>query len=334
MSGHVFQVDDSHFLTPYTYETQRLSEAGFTFEEGFCETADEVVERAANADVLWLSWKPTIDRHILEQLPNVRLVIRWGIGYEQIDVAAATELGVAVANAPTYGTEDVADHALTLLLALERRIVSFDDDMRNGGWSTPEAGSIHRLAERTVGLLGVGRIGAALARRARGLNMKVIGYDSERTALEFESAGVEQVSLDELATRSDYVSVHVPHTAETEGMVDGAFLGKMKQSAYLINTARGRVINEADLISALQSGTIAGAGLDVFETEPLPADHVLRTLPNVVLTPHYAGFSAEAWADLRNEVCSTTIDFLTTGWADFVINPEVKDRLRSGAVRG
>ncbi|HSJ27811.1 MAG TPA: C-terminal binding protein [Acidimicrobiia bacterium] len=331
MTGKVFQVDDSHFLVPYTYETARLAEEGITLEEGFCESADDVVTRAVDADVLWLSWKPNIDRAILEQLPRLRLVIRWGIGFEQIDLDAATDLGIAVANAPTYGTDDVAEHTLALLLALQRRIVAFDTDMKSGGWSTPEAGSIRRIRGRTAGLLGVGRIGEAFAARARGIGLEVIGYDGFRSPQALEAVGVTPVSLDELAARSDYLSVHVPHTPETNAMVDAGFLAKMKPSAFLINTSRGKVIDEEALVDALRAGTIAGAGLDVFWNEPLSPDSPLRSMPNVILTPHYAGYSADSWADLREEMCRTTIDFLTTGWADTIVNPRVRDRLRAPA---
>ena len=333
MSARVLQVDDTPFLVPYTYETKRLAEAGISLEEGFCVTPEDVVSRAADADVLWLSWKPHIERTILEALPKVRLVIRWGIGFEQIDLDAATSLGIAVANAPTYGSEDVAEHSLALLLALERDIVRFDADMRTGGWTTPEPGSIRRLRGMTLGLLGVGRIGAALARRAIGIGLNVIGYDAYRSEADFAAIGVEPVSLEALAERSDYVSVHVPHTPQTNAMIDAAFLERMREDAYLINTSRGKVINEDDLITALRSGSIAGAGLDVYETEPLPPDHVLRSLSNVILTPHYAGYSAQSWADLREEMCRTTIDFLTTGWADSVVNPRVRERLRSATPR-
>lgn len=324
----MLQVDDSPFLVPYTYETARLAEAGISLEEGYCVTPQDVITRAVEADVLWLSWNPHIDLTILEALPKLRLVVRWGIGFEQIDLDAATLLGVAVANAPTYGSDDVAEHALALLLALERRIVAFDAEMRDGGWSTPEHGSIRRLRGLTLGLLGVGRIGAAFASRARGIGLEVIGYDTYRSEADFAAIGVEPVSLDDLAKRSDYVSIHVPHTPETNGMVDARFLDKMRRDAYLINTSRGKVVNQRDLIDALRSGNIAGAGLDVFETEPLPLDSPLRGMPNTILTPHYAGYSTQSWADLREEMCRTTIDFLATGWADTVVNPAVRDRLR------
>lgn len=332
MSGLVLQVDNNRLLVPYTYETARLAEAGISLEEGNCKTPEDVIARAADADVLWLSWKPQIDHTILEALPKVRLVIRWGIGFEQIDLDAATSLGIAVANAPTYGTEDVAEHALALILALERRIVPFDADMRAGGWTTPEP-SIRRLRGLTLGLLGVGRIGAALARRAKGIGLNVVGYDAYRSEADFADIGVESVSLDELAERADFVSIHVPHNPQTHCMVDAGFLDKMRDDAYLINTSRGKVVNQGDLVAALQTGTIAGAGLDVFETEPLPVENPLRSMPNVILTPHYAGYSTQSWADLREEMCRTTIDFLTTGWADTIVNPAVRDRLRSTVPR-
>lgn len=333
MSGRVFQVDDFGPLVPYTYETDRLAEAGISLDEGFCETPEDVISRAGDAEVLWVAWKPSINRTILEALPMTRLVIRWGIGFEQIDIEAATRLGIAVANAPTYGTEDVAEHTLALLLALERRIVEFDADMRTGGWKTPEAGSIRRLQGLTVGLLGVGRIGAAFARRAKGIGLNVIGYDPYRSQADFAHIDVEGVTLDELAARSDFVSIHVPHTHQTDAMVDAGFLGKMRNDAYLINTSRGKIIDQADLVEALRTGAVAGAGLDVFETEPLPEDHPLRDLENVILTPHYAGYSAHSWADLREEMCRTTIDFLSTGWASTIVNPGVSDHLRSAAPR-
>jgi len=331
MNSRVFQVDDFHPLVPYTYETARLAEAGISFDEGFCETPEDVIAKAGEADVLWLAWAPPIDIEVLEALPKVRLVIRWGIGFEQIDVDAATALGIAVANAPTYGTEDVAEHALALLLALERRIVEFGASMRSGGWATPETGSIRRIRGLTLGLLGVGRIGAALAHRAKGIGLNVIGYDPYRPQGGLADVDVEDVALDELAARSDFVSIHVPHTQQTDGMIDAGFLGKMRDDAYLINTSRGKIINQGDLVSALRSGTIAGAGLDVFDTEPLPGDDPLRSLANVILTPHYAGYSAQSWADLREEMCQTTIGFLTTGWASTIVNPGVRDGLRSAA---
>lgn len=328
MTHVVVQTDHAPFLVPHTREAGRLAAGGISLVEGSWDTPDTLVANAGDADVLWVAWKPYVDAAILEALPRVRLVVRWGIGYEQIDTTAATRLGVAVANAPTYGTEDVAEHAITLLLALERRLVFHASDMQRGGWTPPEPGTIRRVSGRTLGLLGVGRIGAALARRAKALGLDVVGYDLVRSPEELAALGVEAVPLEVLAERSDYVSVHVPHTPQTEGIVNRAFLDRMAPTSFLINTSRGRVVDEADLTEALAEGRIAGAGLDVFVEEPLDPASPLRALPNVILTPHYAGYSEEAWTDLREEMCTTTIEFLGTGWASTIVNPEVRAVLR------
>lgn len=328
MSFTVFQVDDASFLTPYDYERDRLSHVGASLLEGFCLDGDEVIERAAGADALWLSWKPAITGPLLERLPRCRLVVRWGIGYDQIDVPAATELGVAIANAPTYGTQDVAEHTLALLLSSARRIHSFHEDMRRGGWSSPDAASVHRLSGRTVGLIGVGRIGSAFAGLARGIGLRVIAVDSDRTEDQLRAEGIEPVELRRLMAEADFISLHVPLTASTRGLISDELLALVKPGAILVNTSRGPVVDEQALLRALDSGRLAGAALDVFEHEPLPEDSPLRQHPGVLLTPHYAGFSAESWAALRDEMCTTTIDFLTGGWSDCVVNPEVRTRIR------
>lgn len=329
MSYVVLQVDETPSLLPFDYERSQLAGIGGTLLEAACTSADEVAEQARDADVLWLSWKPQITGEILERLPRCRLVVRWGIGYDQIDVDAATELGVAVANAPTYGTIDVAEHALTLLMCAARRITFFHNDMRNGGWTAPETESIHRLQGRTVGLIGVGRIGAAFARLARGVGLNVIGVDEFRTPEQLRADGVEPTDLAELVTNADFLSLHVPLSESTRGLISDDLLRQVKPGAILVNTSRGPVIDEAALIAALDDGRLAAAALDVFAEEPLPADSPLRTHPGIVLTPHYAGLSAESWHALKQEVCATTIEFLQTGWADGIVNPQVRSRLRS-----
>src|SRR5690606_35806711 len=184
---------------------------GGTLEVGGCLTQDEIVERAGDADVLWLAWKPAIDRRVLEALPSVRLAIRWGVGYEQIDTTAATELGVAVANAPTYGTDDVAETAAALLLAAVRRIADNHSRMLQGQWPAPTPGSVHRLRGRTLGLVGAGRIGSAMGRIMAGFGMRVLAHDPGRSADAVQADGFEPVDLDTLLRESDALSVHVPY---------------------------------------------------------------------------------------------------------------------------
>ena len=323
----VFQVDADASLEPFAVERAGLADVGATLVLGHCTTPAELVERAGDARVLWLAWRPGIDRAVLEALPRVELVVRWGVGYDQIDVGAATELGVAVANSPTYGTIDVAEHVLALLLAGARNVPSAHEAMRRGEWPGFVRGT-HRLRGRTRGLLGLGRIGGAVAQRAAGFGLRVISYDPVVSPAVMAEYGVRPVSLDELLTQSDYLSLHVPLTEHTMHFINADRLAQLKDGAALINASRGKVVDTQALLTALTTGTLSWAALDVYEDEPLPVDSQLRSVPNLVLSPHAAGFSEEAWDDLRAEMVLTTTQWLTTGWADRVVNPDVRARLR------
>lgn len=323
----VFQVDADASLEPFTAERARLADIGAKLVVGNCTTPAELIDRAGDARVLWLAWKPAINRAVLEALPSAELVVRWGVGYDQIDVTAATELGVAVANAPTYGTIDVAEHVLALLLAGARNLAWSHAAMRRGEWPGPVWGT-HRLQGRTLGLLGLGRIGSAVARRAEGFGLTVISYDPVVSAAAMAEYGVHAVTLDELLGQSDYLSLHVPLNGHTLHFMNADRLARLKPGAALINASRGKVVDTRALLAALADGPLSWAALDVYEDEPLPADSPLRSVPNLVLTPHAAGFSEEAWDDLRAEMVLTTTQWLTTGWADRVVNRDVRPRLR------
>jgi D-3-phosphoglycerate dehydrogenase len=325
----VLQVDPDEGLNPLDYERKALADAGAEFVEGRCLTAAEVIERGQDAQVLWLAWKPGIDREVLEGLPNVELVIRWGVGYDQIDVAAATELGVAVANAPDYGTVDVAEHVIALLMSGARRVAWYHEEMRRGVWPDAAIGKHFRMRGRQLGIIGVGRIGAAVAERAKGLGLRVVGYDPALTADQLVQRGVEPLGLDELLATSDYVSLHMPLNTDTHHFFNADLIAAVKPGAALINASRGKVVDTDALIAALTSGQLAWAGLDVYEDEPLPSDHPIRAVPEVILTPHVAGYSVEAWQDLREEMCLTTLQWQQTGWAERVVNPQVRSNLRA-----
>jgi D-3-phosphoglycerate dehydrogenase len=323
----VFQIDADDGLAPHEFEQAELAKVGARLVLGDCTTREQVIERAGDARVLWLAWRPGVDAVVLDALPDVELVIRWGVGYEQIDVAAATSAGVAVANAPTYGTVDVAEHVLALLLAGARRIAWYHERMRAGDWPAAVADT-QRVSGRVLGLLGLGRIGAAVAERARGLGLEVIAHDPALDGATMAARGVRSVDLDELLATSDYLSVHVPLTAETRHLINAERLAALRPHAALLNASRGPIVDTDALLAALDSGRLAWAGLDVYEDEPLPADSPLRTAPNVVLTPHVAGYSEQAWRDLRAEMCLTTTQWLRDGWADRIVNPDVRTRLR------
>ena len=218
---------------------------------------------------------------------NLKIISRWGVGFDSIDITEATRQGIVVAYTPGMLNDTVADWTWALLLSIARRVPQGHVSMANGTWS-PFWG--HDVCGKTLGIIGCGRIGQAVVRRASGFDMRVLAYDC---VLPKEETNIEYVSLDELLRQSDFVSIHAALTPETRGLISEARLKQMKPSAYLINTARGPLIDEAALARALHEGWIAGAALDVFSTEPLPMDNPLRNAPNLVLTPHQASFARE-----------------------------------------
>jgi D-3-phosphoglycerate dehydrogenase len=290
----------------------------------------ELITRARDADALVVSFAP-VTRRVLEALDRLKTVVRTGVGYDVIDVAAATEVGVVVVNIPDIWVREVANHALALLLAWNRKIVTLDAQVRAGVWSGgipgPHTGALHG---ETVGIVGLGNIGSAFARRVAALETTVIACDPYVDEGRFAALGVERVSLDALAERSDYVSVHALLNAETRHLIGEAFFRRMKPTAILINTARGPVVDERALIRALEEGRLAGAALDVWEHEPVATDNPLLKMDNVIATPHAAYFSSAAVAQVPRR-CGEEVARVLTGRRPLnVVNPEV---YAPGAVR-
>jgi D-3-phosphoglycerate dehydrogenase len=260
----------------------------------------------------------------MEALEGLKVVMRTGVGYDVIDVPAATELGVVVVNVPDVWIREVANHALALLLAWNRKIVDLDREVRAGTWASrvpgPVTGSLHG---ETVGIVGLGNIGSAFARRVAALETTVIAHDPYVDDARFAALGVERVTLEALAERADYVSVHTLLNAETRHLIGEAFFARTRPTAFLINTSRGPVVDEAALLRALRAGRLAGAALDVWEREPVPRDHPLLALPNVIATPHAAYFSTAAVAAVPRR-CGEEIARVLTGQRPRnVVNPEV-----------
>jgi D-3-phosphoglycerate dehydrogenase / 2-oxoglutarate reductase len=294
--------------------------------------ADEVVARTRDADALIISSSP-VTRRVMESLEGLKAVMRTGVGYDVIDVAAATELGVVVINVPDIWIREVANHALALLLAWNRRIVTLDREVHAGVWSGRVPGVVTgSLHGETVGIVGLGNIGSAFARRIAALEARVIACDPYVDDARFKALGVERVDLPTLAARADYVSVHALLNAETRGLINEAFFRRMKQTSCLINTSRGPVVDEAALTRALQEGRLAGAALDVFEEEPLAADSPLRRMDNVILTPHAAYFSSPAVAQVPKRCGEEIARVLLKERPLNVVNPEVyaPGRVRRG----
>jgi D-3-phosphoglycerate dehydrogenase len=316
---------------PFVEEMEALAVPDVqVFLRGPCATPVEVLEAVREAEVALCMREPYTEE-VFAGAPNLRCVIRYGVGVDTIDLEAATRHGVVVGHLADFCTREVANHALALLLDCAKKIRQLDHAIRTRSWGAARAmlspmGAIHG---QTAGLVAFGRIARSLAQRLHALEMEVIAYDPYLDEEAFAEAGVQSVSLDELARRADYVSSHLPLTAETHGMLDARFFAQMKRSAYFINTSRGAVVVERDLIAALQEGRIAGAGLDVFEDEPIGPDHPFCHMENVVLTPHSASYADLTMETRRRRVGRDALSAARGGLPDFVANPEVLDRRRT-----
>ena len=289
----------------------------------FLNNEEEIIERAHDADGLVVSSSP-ITRRVMSALKYLQVVVRTGVGYDVIDVPAATELGVIVVNIPDLWIREVANHALSLLLTWNRQILTLHNEVKSGAWQPRVPGLAGSLHGETVGIVGFGNIGRAFARRAAALELHVIAYDPYVDDAQFAALGVERVrSLGELAVRAHYVSVHCLLNAETRHLIGEAFLRQMQPTACLINTSRGPVVDEQALIRALREGWIAGAALDVQEQEPPNPDNPLLRMDNVIVTPHAAYFSTPAVAQVPQR-CGEEVARALTGQRPLhVVNPEV-----------
>ena len=289
----------------------------------FLEQEEDIIEQAYDADGLIVSSSP-ITHRVISALTDLKVVVRTGVGYDVIDVPAATERGIVVVNIPDLWIREVANHALGLLLAWNRQIPTLYNEVKAGSWPSRVPEPAGALYGETVGIVGFGNIGRAFARRVTALETYVIAYDPYVDDAEFAALGVERVlSLGELATRSDYVSIHCLLNAETRHLIDEAFLRRMKPTACLINTARGPIVDERALIRALQEHWIAGAALDVQEHEPPAPENPLLHMDQVIVTPHAAYYSTAAVAQVPQR-CGEEIARALTGQRPLhVVNPEV-----------
>lgn len=254
-----------------------------------------------------------------KEAANLKLISRWGVGYDAIDVPAATKQGIVIAYTPGLLNDAVADYAMALLFAVARRVHEGHTSMREGKWTSLWGQDV---SGKTLGIIGCGRIGQAVAKRASGFNMRLLGADTQPND-DAKKLGIEFVPLDQLLAESDYVSLHCALTPETRGLIGEAQLRKMKPTAYLINTARGPVVDEAALLRALNEKWIAGAAIDAFVVEPLPADHPLRSAPNLLLTPHQASFGTDTGARVSEAAARAIVDMQAGRKPQWLVNPEV-----------
>lgn len=281
-------------------------------------TRDELLAALPDYDALIVRSQVQVDAAAISAGARLTVVGRAGVGVDNIDVVAATGAGIAVVNAPTANTLAAAEHTLALLLALARRVAAADASLRRGEWRRADFMGTE-LGSKTLGILGLGRVGLAVADRARAFAMNLLGSDPLVSADAAATYGVRLVDVDELLAESDVVTLHVPLVAQTRGLLDAARLGRMKRGALLVNVARGGVVDENALADALMSGRLGGAAIDVFEHEPL-GDSALLKAPNTVLTPHLGASTAEAQARASLEVVQGVMDVLAGRRATHQVN--------------
>jgi D-3-phosphoglycerate dehydrogenase len=288
------------------------------------DTEDGLIEVCAAADALIPAYAPVTAR-VLDQLPRCRIVAFMATGFNSVDMAAATERGIVVTNVPDYCTAEVADHALGFLLDLGRNITRLHDSVLAGVWDYAACGKPERIGRQTLGIVGLGRIGSAVARRALAFGLTVKASDPNVDEAAMSALGVEKTDLDAVLA-CDFVSLHCSLTDETRLIIDAAALRRMKPTAYFINTARGACVDTEALTQALASGSIAGAALDVVDPEPPPVGHLLYSLPNVILTPHTAFMSRVSETEVREKACQEVVRALRGETPLYVRNLEVLER--------
>ena len=297
-----------------------LQAAGIEVQTRLGLKGDELALALREFDAAIVRSQPRITAECLSEPGKLRAIARAGVGVDNIDVPAATRKGVVVMNTPGGNTVSAAEHTIALLLALARRVPAADAVLKAGGWDRNKFVGT-QVAGKVLGVVGLGRIGREVARRAKGLDMTVLTLDPFVTAAKAAELGYEAAaSLDELLPKVDFLTLHVPLSDETKSLIGPRELGLMRKTARILNVARGGIVDEQALVNALYAGTIAGAGIDVFTTEPLPADNPLLTAPNIVLTPHLGASTVEAQENVALEAAQLIADFLLKGQVANAVN--------------
>jgi phosphoglycerate dehydrogenase-like enzyme len=301
-------------------ETELFRRHGIDISTAQCRSEDDVIAAARGCFGILLQYAPITER-VVTSLPELSIVSRIGAGYDTIDTEACARHGIWVANSPDYGIGEVATHALALALALTRNIVAYHRDVAAGNWHFLSSGALRRPRELTLGIVGLGRIGKRMAHVSRETFKRVVAYDPYLIDGDFPSYVERAPTLDTLARLADVVSLHTPLTAETRGFIDRRFLAAMPRGGYLVNTARGAIVDVEAVLDALNDGQLAGAGLDVLPNEPVTEESPLLRHPRVVLTPHAAFYSVESIGELRRKAAQNLVSWLSTGRPDYVVTP-------------
>jgi D-3-phosphoglycerate dehydrogenase len=303
-------------------EERAFTDAGAEVFICECSNENELIEAAKDANILIFT-SSKLNSNVLGNLPECRMIIRYGIGLDNVDINAASRNGIYVCNAPSYGTFAVAEHTFALLLCLNRKLLQLDQNVKNHIWGIDSVVPVRSLWKKTLGIVGFGNIGRHVCTMAHAFNMKVLVYDPYVNIEILKSYDALPVDFNRLISDSDHITIHVPLNSDTKHLLCKNVFSRMKPEATLINTGRGSLVNQEDLTEALIAGTIAGAGLDVFEDEPVPSDSRLLSLSNLVLSPHVAWYTEESIVNLHQEVVDEVLRFLNGDLPLNIVNREL-----------
>ena len=322
MSSKFKVVITDHRFSSVAIQETVLAEVGAELVVGQAKTEDEIIEIARDADGILVA-RSTITAKIIHALERCKVMVRYGVGVDNIDIPAATQKGIMVSNVLDYCVEEVADHALALILSLARKVVFSARRVQAGEWNITNLKPIKRLSGQTTGVVGYGRIGRLLAKKASAVGFKVIAYDPFVGKIGSEDDGVPFVSLETILRESDFISLHTPLSTETQGMIGEENIRLMKPTAAIVNVSRGALIDENALIRALKEKRLAGAGLDVLVKEAADLSHPLQTMEEVIVTSHTAFYSEEAIEELQQKAAQKVVSALSGQLPDPLVNPEV-----------
>ena len=322
--NHQFKVVFADYDYPsIDIELKQLEQIDTEIIKGQCKTEEELIRLAKDADGIICQYAPFTAK-VINSLEKCHIISRYGVGVDNIDIKAATEKGILVAYVPDYCIEEVSNHAIAMIMNFARQISLFDCSTRNRNWDVMISKPIFRLSEQTIGILGLGRIGSAVAKKLKNFYVKILAYDPYvKNVIE----GVRIVDFQEFIEKSDYISIHTPLNEETKQIFNQKIFKQMKKSAYLINTARGGIVDQEALFEALNNKEIKGAALDVLENEP-PDWSEIPQLENFILTPHAAFYSESSFEELKKRTAQAVVDVLQGKVSSNLFNPEVLERNR------
>lgn len=299
-------------------ESELFRRHGIEISTAQCRSEDDVIAAARGCFGILLQYAPITER-VVTSLPELSIVSRIGAGFDTVDTQACAKRGIWVANSPDYGIGEVATHALALALAMTRNIVAYHRDISGGNWHYLSSGPLRRPRELTLGIVGLGRIGKRMAHIARDTFKRIVAFDPYLIDGDYPAYVERAPTLEALARAADVVSVHTPLDAQTRGMIDARFLAAMPKGGYLVNTARGAVVDVDAVLDALDQGQLSAAGLDVLPDEPIPRESRLLRHQRVVLTPHAAFYSEESIRELRRKAAQNLVSWFSTGRPDYVV---------------